>query len=73
MATMKFTQMATKKLQKLINDPATSEEDKVAIQAVIDKRQAAAQTEEQAQNNALSPEEQAAINAAEVHCTAERR
>ena len=65
MATMKFTQMATKKLQKLVNDPATSEEDKVAIQAIIDKRQAVAKTEEQAQNDALSPEEQAAINAAE--------
>lgn len=65
MATMKFTQMATKKLQKLVNDLATSEEDKVAIQAIIDKRQAVAKTEEQAQNDALSPEEQAAINAAE--------
>ena len=41
MATMKFAQMATKKLQKLVNDPATSDEDKVAIQAIIDKRQAA--------------------------------
>ena len=38
---MKFAQMATKKLQKLVNDPATSDEDKVAIQAILDKRQAA--------------------------------
>lgn len=61
---MKFAQMATKKLQKLVNDPATSDEDKVAIQAIIDKRQAAAQAP--ADNGAaLSPEEQAAIDAAE--------
>lgn len=61
---MKFAQMATKKLQKLVNDPATSDEDKVAIQAIIDKRQAAAQVS--ADNGAaLSPEEQAAIDAAE--------
>lgn len=61
---MKFAQMATKKLQKLVNDPATSDEDKVAIQAIIDKRQAA--TKAPADNGAaLSPEEQAAIDAAE--------
>lgn len=61
---MKFAQMATKKLQNLVNDPATSDEDKVAIQAIIDKRQAAAQAP--ADNGvALSPEEQAAIDAAE--------
>lgn len=61
---MKFAQMATKKLQKLVNDPATSDEDKVAIQAILDKRQAAAQAP--ADNGAaLSPEEQAAIDAAE--------
>lgn len=64
MATTKFAQMATKKLQKLVNDPATSDEDKVAIQAIIDKRQEAAQVP--ANNGAaLSPEEQAAIDAAE--------
>lgn len=63
MATKKFAQMATKKLQKLINDPATSDEDKVAIQAIIDKRQAASMPP--ADDAALSPEEQAAINAAE--------
>lgn len=64
MATMKFAQMATKKLQKLVNDPATSDEDKVAIQAILDKRQAAAHAP--ADNGAaLSPEEQAAIDAAE--------
>lgn len=64
MATMKFAQMATKKLQKLVNDPATSDEDKVAIQAVLDKRQAA--TKAPADDGAaLSPEEQAAIDAAE--------
>lgn len=62
-ATKKFAQMATKKLQKLVNDPATSDEDKVAIQAIIEKRQAAALPP--ADNAALSPEEQAAINAAE--------
>lgn len=61
---MKLAQMATKKLQKLVNDPATSDEDKVAIQAILDKRQAAAQAP--ADNGAaLSPEEQAAIDAAE--------
>lgn len=64
MATIKFAQMATKKLQKLVNDPATSDEDKVAIQAILDKRQAA--TQAPADNGAaLSPEEQAAIDAAE--------
>lgn len=61
---MKFAQMATKKLQKLVNDPATSDEDKVAIQAILDKRQAA--TKAPADDSAaLSPEEQAAIDAAE--------
>lgn len=61
---MKFAQMATKKLQKLVNDPATSDENKVAIQAILDKRQAA--TNAPADNGAaLSPEEQAAIDAAE--------
>lgn len=64
MTTMKFAQMATKKLQKLVNDPATSDEDKVAIQAIIDKRQAAAQAPA-GDGAALSPEEQAAIDAAE--------
>lgn len=61
---MKFAQMATKKLQKLVNDPATSDEDKVAIQAILDKRQAATQTPADG-GAALSPEEQAAIDAAE--------
>lgn len=61
---MKFAQMATKKLQKLVNDPATSDEDKVAIQAILDKRQAATQTPAD-DGAALSPEEQAAIDAAE--------
>ena len=67
MATKKFAQMATKKLQKLVNDPATSDEDKVAIQAIIDKRQAATQTQAQApaDDAGLSAEEQAAIDAAE--------
>lgn len=63
MATMKFAQMATKKLQKLVNDPATSDEDKVAIQAVLDKRQAATKAPDD--EAALSPEEQAVIDAAE--------
>lgn len=68
MATMKFAQMATKKLQRLVSDPATSEEDKVAIQAIIDKRQAVANPEEanEAKAAELSPEEQAAIQAAEA-------
>lgn len=61
---MKFAQMATKKLQMLVNDPATSDEDKVAIQAILDKRQAATQAPAD-DRAALSPEEQAAINAAE--------
>lgn len=64
MATKKFAQMATKKLQKLVNDPATSDEDKVAIQAIIDKRQAAT-TQAPADDAGLSAEEQAAIDAAE--------
>lgn len=64
MSTTKFAQMATKKLQKLVNDPATSDEDKVAIQAILDKRQAAAQAPAD-DGAALSPEEQAAIDAAE--------
>lgn len=63
MATKKFAQMATKKLQKLVNDAATSDEDKVAIQAVLDKRQAAVQAP--ADDAGLSAEEQAAIDAAE--------
>lgn len=63
MATKKFAQMATKKLQKLVNDPATSDEDKVAIQAIIDNRQAAALPP--ADNAGLSAAEQAAIDAAE--------
>lgn len=69
MATMKFAQMATKKLQKLVNDPATSEEDKVAIQAIIDKRQAAAAPAANQESAELSPEEQAAINAAEAEAS----
>ena len=64
MTTIKFAQMATKKLQKLVNDPATSDEDKVAIQAILDKRQAATQAPAD-DGAALSPEEQAAIDAAE--------
>lgn len=64
MATIRFAQMATKKLQKLVNDPATSDEDKVAIQAILDKRQAATQAPAD-DGAALSPEEQAAIDAAE--------
>lgn len=64
MTKVRFAQMATKKLQKLVINPATSDEDKVAIQAILDKRQAAAQAP--ADNGAaLSPEEQAAIDAAE--------
>lgn len=69
MATMKFAQMATKKLQKLVNDPATSDEDKVAIQAVLDKRQAAQAPK--AENTELTPEEQAAIKAAEAEASKE--
>ena len=64
MATIKFAQMATKKLQKLVNDPATSDEDKVAIQAILDKRQAATQAPAN-DGAALSPEEQAVIDAVE--------
>jgi len=70
MATMKFAQMATKKLQKLVNDPATSDEDKVAIQAVLDKRQAA-QAPKNEQGSELTPEEQAAIKAAEAEANKE--
>ena len=64
MTTVKFAQMATKKLQKLVSDPATSGEDKAAIQAILDMRQAATQAPAD-DGAALSPEEQAAIDAAE--------
>lgn len=64
MATTKFAQMATKKLQKLVNDPATSDENKVAIQAILDKRLAATQAPAD-DGAALSPEEQAVIDAVE--------
>lgn len=74
MTTKKFGQMQTKKLKALLE--TASEEDKVAIQAVLAEREkvaapaeAAAQAEatqvEAAEETALSPEEQAAIEAAE--------
>ena len=64
MATKKFERMATKKLNALL--ATASEEDKAAIEAVLAAReQAAAAIEEGADEVPLTPEEEAAIEAAE--------
>lgn len=71
MATKKFNQMSTKKLNALM--ATASEEDKVAIQEILDARaqvQAAQNPDEHAvpeENSALTPEEEAAIAAAEAN------
>lgn len=61
MATKKFAQMSTKKLNALLEN--ASEEDAVAIKAILEAREAA-QAPAAAQAE-LTPEEQAAIEAAE--------
>ena len=58
----KFNQMSNKKLNKLLNDENTSAEDKAAIQEVLNTRNAASASAEPPE---LTPEEQAAIAAAE--------
>lgn len=71
MATKKFNQMSTKKLNALM--ATASEEDKAAIQEILDARaqvQAAQNPDEHAvpeENSALTPEEEAAIAAAEAN------
>lgn len=63
----KFKQMSTKKLNTLLNDENTSAEDKVAIQEVLNTRNAASASAETPASIApeLTPEEQAAIAAVE--------
>lgn len=65
MATKKFSQMSNKKLNALF--ATASDEDKVAIQEVLDARAqaAAADTQNDEDESQLTPEEQAAIDAAE--------
>lgn len=68
MATKNFSKMATKKLEALMT--TASEEDKVAIQAVLDARQqvaAKAAVEGPAEEEQLTAEEEAAIAAAEAN------
>lgn len=65
MASKKFAQMSTKKLNALLEN--ASEEDAVAIKAVLDAREAKKVAEAPAAaSTELSPEEQAAIEAAEA-------
>lgn len=65
MATKKFSQMSNKKLNALF--ATASDEDKVAIQEVLDARAqaAAADAQDNEEESQLTPEEQAAIDAAE--------
>lgn len=64
MASKKFAQMSTKKLNALLEN--ASEEDAVAIKAVLEAREAKLNAETPVATSAeLSPEEQAAIEAAE--------
>ena len=66
MATKKFNQMTTKKLNALL--ATASDEDKAVIEAVLaDREQARAKeaTEETVEETPLTPEEEAAIKAAE--------
>lgn len=66
MATKKFNQMTTKKLNALM--ATASDEDKAAIEAVLAAREQAqvpAAIEETAEETPLTPEEEAAIKAAE--------
>lgn len=72
MAVKNFAQMGTKKLEKLLNEPETTDEEKVAIQAVLDKR-AELNGEAVDGAEALSDEEVAAINAAETKAEAETK
>lgn len=63
MATKKFAQMGTKKLQALLE--TASEEDAAAINAILETRNAAETAQSNAAETALSPEELAAVEAAE--------
>lgn len=65
MATKKFAQMSTKKLNALLEN--ASEEDAVAIKAILESREAvkAAENTPATVSTELTPEEQAAIEAAE--------
>ena len=68
MATKKFSQMTTKKLNALLE--TASEEDRIEIQKVLDARMAAQQApanDEQEEESQLTPEEEAAIAAAEAN------
>ena len=67
MATKKFAQMSTKKLNALLE--TASEEDAQAIQAILESRNAI-QTAPAPENTELSEEEQAAITAAETAAAA---
>lgn len=63
----RFNQMSTKKLNALLNNESTSAEDKAAIQEVLNTRNAASASAETpaSMTPELTPEEQAAIAAAE--------
>lgn len=64
----KFNQMSTKKLNALLNNESTSAEDKAAIQEVLNTRSIATPASDGVPahiTSELTPEEQAAINAAE--------
>lgn len=63
MATKKFAQMSTKKLNALLE--TASEEDAVAIRAILETRNAAQASTETVESAELSEEEKAAIEAAE--------
>lgn len=64
----KFNQMSTKKLNALLNNESTSAEDKAAIQEVLNTRSNATPASDNVPahiTSELTPEEQAAIDAAE--------
>ena len=65
MATKKFSQMTTKKLTALME--SASEEDRMEIQKVLDARMAAQQAPANDEESELTPEEEAAIAAAEAN------
>ena len=69
MATKKFAQMSTKKLNALLE--TASEEDAVAIRAILETRNAAQASNNAAESAELSDEEKQAIEAAETTETPE--
>lgn len=69
MATKKFAQMSTKKLNALLE--TASEEDAVAIRAILETRNAAQASTNAAESAELSDEEKQAIEAAETTETSE--